>query len=96
MDCKAGFHSVDFASGEGEVAERSKAAVLKTVEGFPLPGFESLPLRQPSLKSWLAGQKIQIWYDINIVATTRLRYPEQNCQKKASTRIIGIDNGNDC
>ena len=32
----------------GEVAERSKAAVLKTVEGFPLPEFESLPLRQRS------------------------------------------------
>jgi hypothetical protein len=30
----------------GEVAERSKAAVLKTVEGFVLRGFESLPLRQ--------------------------------------------------
>jgi hypothetical protein len=29
----------------GEVAERSNAAVLKTVEGIPLPGFESLPLR---------------------------------------------------
>ena len=29
----------------GEVAERSKAAVLKTVEGIPLPGFESLSLR---------------------------------------------------
>ena len=29
----------------GEVAEWSKAAVLKTVEGIPLPGFESLPLR---------------------------------------------------
>jgi hypothetical protein len=28
------------------VAERSKAAVLKTVEGFVLRGFESLPLRQ--------------------------------------------------
>ena len=30
----------------GEMAERSKAAVLKTVEGNPLPGFESLSLRQ--------------------------------------------------
>ena len=30
---------------QGEVAERSKAAVLKTVEGIPLPGFESLSLR---------------------------------------------------
>lgn len=28
------------------MAERSKAAVLKTVEGNPLPGFESLSLRQ--------------------------------------------------
>jgi hypothetical protein len=28
----------------GEMAERSKAAVLKTVEGNPLPGFESLSL----------------------------------------------------
>lgn len=33
-------------SAAGEVAERSNAAVLKTVEGIPLPGFESLPLRQ--------------------------------------------------
>ena len=33
----------------GEVAERFKAAVLKTVEGNSLPGFESLPLRQ----SWM-------------------------------------------
>jgi hypothetical protein len=30
----------------GEMAEWSKAAVLKTVEGTPLPGFESLSLRQ--------------------------------------------------
>ena len=29
----------------GEVAEWSKAAVLKTVEGNSLPGFESLSLR---------------------------------------------------
>ena len=29
----------------GEVAERSNAAVLKTVEGYVLRGFESLPLR---------------------------------------------------
>ena len=32
-------------SNIGEMAERSKAAVLKTVEGIPLPGFESLSLR---------------------------------------------------
>jgi hypothetical protein len=30
----------------GEMAEWFKAAVLKTVEGNPLPGFESLSLRQ--------------------------------------------------
>ena len=30
----------------GEMAERSKAAVLKTVESFGLRGFESLSLRQ--------------------------------------------------
>ena len=35
----------------GEVAERSKAAVLKTVEGFPLPEFESLPLRHETKKA---------------------------------------------
>ncbi len=29
----------------GEMAEWLKAAVLKTVEGNPLPGFESLSLR---------------------------------------------------
>ena len=34
---------------QGEVAERSKAAVLKTVEGIPLPGFESLSLRLRNL-----------------------------------------------
>ena len=31
------------------MAERSKAAVLKTVEGNSLPGFESLSLRQQVL-----------------------------------------------
>jgi hypothetical protein len=35
-----------YNADRGEVAERFKAAVLKTVEGNPLPGFESLPLRQ--------------------------------------------------
>ena len=30
----------------GEVAEWTKAAVLKTVEGNTFRGFESLPLRQ--------------------------------------------------
>ncbi len=32
--------------GLGEMAEWSNAAVLKTVEGNSLPGFESLSLRQ--------------------------------------------------
>ncbi len=34
---------------DGEMAEWSNAAVLKTVEGNPLPGFESLSLRQNEL-----------------------------------------------
>lgn len=39
----------------GEVAEWSKAAVLKTVEGVPLPGFESLPLRDKYFFIWIMG-----------------------------------------
>ncbi len=35
----------DYRVTDGEMAERSNAAVLKTVESFGLRGFESLSLR---------------------------------------------------
>ena len=37
---------------DGEMAEWFKAAVLKTVEGNSLPGFESLSLRQLFNLTW--------------------------------------------
>ena len=40
--------AVPFARSRGEVAERSKAAVLKTARAQASRGFESLPLRHPA------------------------------------------------
>ena len=48
----------DTIDGHGEVPERLNGAVSKTVDGFAIPGFESLPLRQkkPSAEYVIANK----------------------------------------
>ena len=73
----------------GEMAEWSKAAVLKTVEGNPLPGFESLSLRHCPRESVLP---IRLLPD-SLVLFEGCAYWAEHWQprKKAGKRSLSAD-----